>query len=82
MQKSRNFNYLRDLKVGDKFAVIGMEEFFRNLEILAMTEYSIQIKGDTCCDLWKEGDDGKRVPDWKTLGSNCLFSCKTEVVRL
>ena len=69
---------LHVLKIGSKFEVVGLEDCFRNLILLTVTDSCSTIKGESSLD--DKNEDGKRI--WKNLGVGHTMSNRTVVRRL
>jgi hypothetical protein len=72
---------LRSLKPGQHFTVFGMEEIFRNLKVLSISEGSVSVSGETSADDFEE-KNGEKHRFWRPLSDSHTMSARTEVVVL
>ncbi len=71
---------LQDLSPGTTFEVVGLEENYRKLILVAVTQGAAQVKGESSLDdKTVNEDDGTEVLNWRPLGSGTCFSLRTPV---
>jgi len=70
---------LQQLNPGAPFEVVGLEEDYRKLVLVALTQGAAQVKGESSLDNHEEDEDGEESRVWRTLTPGTCFSLWTPV---